>query len=371
MAPRLVPPAGAGLAHGQEPPDDGAATGAADEPGGDVLSGQVLIGDSPADSGTVVLHRVSPLFSGEIDSVRVGTGGFFEIRLPDVSGDGTDDVFFATIRYQNVLYVGEAITVPPPVGGAYLIQAFPTIPAGPEAGARVRIRNLFAERLDPGPGWAVVDYFELDNDVRATLVASEHGPAWTHALPPEATGFRVGRSDLSADMASFSDMRVQVSAPVRPGESLFQFRYTIPTERFTVPMEGTTGSMELLIREPAGELTVSGLVNVPEVEIEGVRYRRFAGRDVAPSVVTVARGGTGGPLGSVPLAAVLLTLVLAGAGALVAARSQAARRRGSAAPTRRDVLLDIARLDEERKAGRVPEDAYERRRARLIKELKA
>lgn len=370
IAPRLVPPAGAGLAHGQEPPDDGAATAAADEPGGDVLSGQVLIGDLPADSGTVVLHHVSRQFSGEIDSVRVGTGGFFEIPLPEVSGDGTGDVFFATIRYQNVLYVGEAITAPPPVEGTYLIQAYPTVPAGPEAVPRVRIRNLFAERLDPGPGWAVVDYFELDNGVRATLVASEHGPAWSHALPPDATGFQVG-SDLSAGMASFSDGRVHVSAPVRPGENLFQFRYTIPTERFTVPLEGTTGSMELLIREPAGELTVSGLVNVPEVEIEGTWYRRFAGRDVAPSVVTVAQGGTGGPLGSMPLAAILLTLVLAGAGALVAARSQAVRRRGSAAPTRRDVLLEIARLDEERKAGRVPEDAYERRRARLIKELKA
>ena len=76
-----------------------------------------------------------------------------------------------------------------------------------------------------------------------------------------------------------------------PGESVYLFRYTIATDRFSVPMEGATGSMELLFREPTGELAVAGLANVPEVEIDGDRYRRFAGRDMAPSVVTVARGG--------------------------------------------------------------------------------
>ncbi len=364
--------AGTNQAHGQETPVGRNPATAAQEPGVVVVSGQVLVGDLPADSGTVVLHRVSARFSGEIDSVGVGEGGTFEIRLPEVSGDGTDDVFFATIRYQDVHYVGEAITARSDAG-PYVIQAYPAIPAGPDIRAQLRIRNVFVEPLDPGPGWVVADYFELSNDARATLVASEHGPTWSHALPPEAADFRVGESDLSAGMASFSGGRVLVSAPLLPGERdyLYLFRYTISAERFTVPMEGTTGSMEMLIREPAGELTVSGLRNVPEVEIEGVRYRRFAGRDMAPAVVTVARGGSRGPLGSVPLAAILLTLALAGAGALVAARSQAAPRRSPAGRTRQEVLVAIARLDEEQGADRLPEEDYEQRRARLLEELEA
>ena len=358
-------------AAGQETPGSRSAATAAQEPGSGVLSGQVLVGDLPADSGTVVLHRVSAQFAGAIDSVSVGTGGAFEIRLPEVSGDGTDDVFFATIRYQDVLYIGEAITAQPETAGTYVIQAYPAIPAGPDARARVRIRNLFVEPLDPGPGWAIADFFELGNDLPATLVASEHGPTWSHALPPEAADFRVGQSDLSAGMASLSDGQVHVSASMLPGESVYLFRYTISSDRFSVPMEGPTGSMELLIREPAGEIAVAGLANVPEVEMEGVRYRRFAGRDMAPAVVTVARGGSGGPLSSVPVSAILLTLALAGAGALVAARSQATPPRSPTGPTRQEVLVAIARLDEEQGADRLPEEDYEQRRARLIEELEA
>lgn len=364
------------MAQGLELPDSRAGVSAAQEPGGGVLTGRVLIGDLPADSGTVVLHRVSSQFSGEIDSVPVGDGGVFEIRVPEVSGDGTDEVFLAAIRYQDVLYIGEAITAAQPVGegGTYVIQAYPAIPAMPGAGARIRIRNLFAEPLVPGPGWAVADYFELANDTRATLVASEQGPTWSHALPPEATDFRVGQtSDLSAGMASFRGGRVQVSAPMLPGGRtyLYLFRYTIPSDRFTVPIEEATGSMELLVRESAGEVAVTGLLSVPEVEIEGVSHRRFAGRDMAPSVISVARGGDGAPLSPVSLAAVLLTLALAGAGALVAVRSRSASRPGVSRRTRQEVLVAIARLDEEREGDRIPEETYEQRRARLLEELKA
>lgn len=72
-----------------------------------------------------------------------------------------------------------------------------------------------------------------------------------------------------------------------------------------------------------------------------------------------------------PLAAILLTLALAGAGALVAARSRSPRRRIVAGRPRREVLVAIAGLDEERQAGGLSEQDYERRRARLLKELEA
>ena len=339
-----------------------------DASGAPVLSGEVLIGDEPADSGTVVLHRVSALFTGEVDSVSVGRTGAFRLPLPAVPDPERGDVFFASVRYQNVLYFGEAIIGAADLEGTYVIQAYPTVGAGPGISLPIRVRNIFAERADPGPGWAVTDLFELHNDTRATLVASEDGATWSHALPPGAVDFQVGQSDLPAGAASFGGGRVHVSAPVPPGESVYLIRYGIPDDDFTVPLDATTGSMELLVREPAGELSVAGLAALDPVEMEGATYRRFAGRDMAASVITVARGQPLTPSSSVPLVAVFLALALAAAGALLAgrARSRPAARAGD---LRRRVLVEIARLDEEWGAGGVDVEDYDRRRGRLLKEL--
>ncbi|MDE2762109.1 MAG: hypothetical protein OXQ94_16975 [Gemmatimonadota bacterium] len=330
-----------------------------------VLAGRVLVADRPADTGTVVLHRVSGEWSGEVDSVALGEGGFFHLGLP---ADTDDDVFFATVRYQDILYFGQAVTGLPEPGDSYVIRAYPALPAGPETGPRVRVRNVIATRSDSGEGWAVVDFFELLNGLSATLVPSDVRPSWSHALPHGARDPSVGRSDLSPGMASFRDGRVRVTAPVPPGESVYLLRYTLPTDDFSIPLEVAVGSMELLITEPAGDLAVAGLAAVDGVELEGVRYRRFAGRDMAPSVVTVTAGTTRLPFGSLSLAAVFLTLLLACAGALVAARSRSAVA-GPASSRRRRVLLEIARLDEDWAGGRLEAEDYRNRRTRLLGEL--
>jgi len=345
---------------GREP-----GTGGPREPEVRVLSGRVLVGDRPADTGTVVLHRVAGGSSGEVDSVAVGPGGQFELALPEGSGTG-DEVFFATTRYQDVLYFGQAITRLPSAGG-YVIQAYPKLPSGPDAWPLLQVRNVVATRPESGQGWAVADFFELLNSAPATLVSGGTGPTWSHALPLEAVNARADESDLSPGMASFRDGRVHVSAPIPPGQSVYVLRYDIPGDDFGIPLEVTTGSVELLVAEPAGDLTVTGLAAVEGVELEGVRYRRFAGRDLAPSVVTVTGGETRMPFGPRSLVAVFLTLVLAGAGALVAGRSRSADR--SPGRRRRRVLLDIARLDEDRAGGRLAAEDYASRRTRLLKEL--
>ena len=340
------------------------------EPTGPVLAGEVFIGDQPADSGTIVLHRVSAFFTGEVDSVAVDPGGTFEMRLPAEPDPQGGDVFFASIRYQDVLYFGEAITGARDLAEPYLIRAFQTVGAGAGTYLPLRIRNVFVEPSESGRGWTVTDLFEVGNDGQTTLVASEDGATWTHALPPEAVDFSVGQSDLPPAAASFRDGRIHVSAPVPPGGSVYLLRYRIPEDDFTIPLEGSTGSMELLVREPAGELSVSGLAATDAVELEGVTYRRFAGRDMAPSVVTVARGTPLTPTGSIPLLAVLMTLSLAAAGAFLAARGRARPRR-AAVDRRRRILVEIARLDEEWSGGKLDVDDYDRRRERLLEELRA
>lgn len=334
----------------------------------------------------MVLHRVSAFFSGEVDSAAVGPNGTFRLRAPQAPNPDGGDIYFASIRYQDVLYFGQAVTAVPEAGAPpYVIRAYPTAVGPPPA---VHVRNLFLERADPGPGWAATDLFELDNPSSATLVASEHGATWSHALPPGAQDFSVGPSDLSPDAATFAGGRVRVSEAMPPGERLFVFRYRIPRDSIDVPMDGQTGSMELLVREPAGPLFVQGLATAAPVEMEGGTFRRFAGRDLAPATVRVAPRQARSTAETFPLLAAITTLVLALAGVLVLARGQrpappppaarpvAARpgggppQRPAASPrARRRVLVRIAALDEALAAGEVAPDEHRRRRAQLLRGL--
>ena len=332
------------------------------------LTGRVLVGDVPADTGTVVLHRVSPTFTGAVDSVRVERGGVFTMPLAGLSDAATDDVYFASVRYRNVLYVGGAVTTTDDLVGPYVIRAHPTVPAGPGVSLPIRVRNFFAVREGGGSGWSVSDLFELRNDFQATVVASEAGAAWSYALPPGALDVEVGDSDLPPGAASFSGGRLHSSAPIPPGESVYLVRYRIPTDEFTIPLQGVTESMELLIREPAGDLSVTGLMSTDPVTLEDVTYRRFAGREVAPSVVTVGSGTRMLPGGQLPLVAVMLTLALALVGAALAFRSRT-RVAATTAGNRRRALVEVARLDERWNAGGIEAEEYDRRRRELLREL--
>lgn len=334
-----------------------------------VISGEVRIGDELADSGTVVLHRVSTLFSGEVDSVSVRGDGRFEFVIPDPLDDPlSEDVYFASLRYQGILYFGGPVSEAADTVGTYLIRAYPTAGAGPATRLPVRVRNTFVERSGSGPGWLVTDLFEIENASATTVVASEEGATWSHPLPPGASGFAVGQSDLSPDAASFSGGVVHVSAPVPPGERVYLFHYRIPGDAFTLPLEGGTGSMELLFLEPAGEFTVNGLASVGPLDMDGATYRRFAGRDLAGTVVTVAPGQPFSPSSSVPLLAALLALALTVAGSILAMRMPA-RASSRVEARRREVLLAVARLDEHWHSGQIEIDEYRRRRGELLAEL--
>ena len=85
-------------------------------------------------------------------------------------------------------------------------------------------------------------------------------------------------------------------------------------------------------------------------------------------MVTVAPGRPLSPSASIPLVAVLLALALTVAGSILAMRMP---RRASVrmAARRRDVLLAIARLDEQWHGGQIEADEYRERRGALLAEL--
>ena len=339
-----------------------------------MVPGELWVGPVRADSGTVVLHQVSVAFAGGIDTVAVAADGAFELRLPASPGPG--DVFFGSTWLDGVLYYGEALSGDFAVDSAYVIRAYPAAPAGTAPPPVVAVRNLILERAGTGGGWTATDVFQVEGRAQATVVSSEWGAAWSHALPSGAADLQTGGHGFAATSATLAQGRVEVSEPVPPGGALFFFRYRIASDDVRVPMEGVTGSMELLLPAGGAEASVEGLAAAGEAEFDGALYRRFAGRDLAPGVVTVRAGAPAGGLEGGRLVAVLAALALTAAGTVVAARRSSGAGGGASGTggtggtiDRRALVVAVAELDEAAEAGMVEAAEHRRRRRELLDRL--
>ncbi len=338
------------------------------------LRGQLLLGDLPPDSGTVVLHRVTPEEAGEVDSSTVDSEGQFSLQLPHLPVPGSGEIFFASTRYEGILYFGHPITDPVHLDSIYTIQAYRSRTAPPDGVPfPVEIRNIF---IQEGPmGWQITDLLEVRNDSTVTFVPGEEGGAvWRYPLPPEARTFRVGQGDLPPGSAEFADGVVTVSSPVPPGERLFIFQYEVDALDFSLPLPGLTERVEVLLEEPAPAVAIQGLARQGEsIEMEaGSSYIRWTGIDLLDQTVRVGPGEEERASEVVVWFAVILALLLIAAGTLIVRRESSSPQ--SAAPrSRKAILVEIARLDEEHESR--PEGDYEaaaqyhRRRAVLIRQL--
>lgn len=367
------------------------------------LTGTLTVGGVPADTGTVVLHRVTPEVSGPVDSVGVAPGGGFSLELGAAPGaDGA--MYFATYRHEGVLFFGSPVSAEEQLIEPYDLEAWPSrpLPVSPPdpsqaASFRVAFRNIFIEE---GPeGWRVTDVFEVGHEDAVTWVSPdrEAGVAvWTHPLPPTALNVQSAEIDVSPDDVRLDRGAIEVLAPFPPGDRLFVVRYDLPSIEATFPMPGVSNVVELLVREPAPAMRVEGLRADAPLEIErGSVYRRWwaeGTRDIAPRILLGEEAAT--PLA---WAAIALALLLVGVGSWFVMRpGMRSVTQGSApvvdgrpvhAPspdlaasdavagrtlrTRHSILLEIAHLDEEVEAGRLEAEVAERRRATLLEELEA
>lgn len=355
-----------------------------------LLSGRLLLGGEPADSGTVVLHRVTPEEAGNIDSTRVSPDGTFTFRLPNLPIPGSGEVFFVSSRYDGVLYAGDPISDPVQLDSMQSLEAFPTEAVG--AGGAVFPVSRREVWIDEGPlGWEVTDVLEIRNPGLTTLIsASDEGVVWRYPLPPSARSPRLIQTGPSTGTVRFEDGMMAATNPVLPAENYYVVQYDLDSLSFDIPMPGQTGLVQVLVRESAPEMRVEGLARQPDAEIEvGTTFRLWAGEALSEQTLQV-RTGEESDFNGVAWLAVGLALLLVGVGGWLVQRS-APSRVGvptGAAPSgggsrdhpgprtprlRRDVLIEVARLDEEFAeidSPGVEETArYRRRRAELLAEL--
>ncbi|MEZ4414534.1 MAG: hypothetical protein R3E10_02150 [Gemmatimonadota bacterium] len=334
------------------------------------LRGTVMRAGTPMSDAEVVLHRVSPDSAGELARTSSESDGGFHFLFPYVPDpDRLDEVFFASVRHDGILYFGPTLTSPADLDSLYIIEVYDTVTA-PVGGAPlvVAVRNLVLEPLDEG--WQATDLIEVRNEDTRTWVAGPLGDAvWSVAFPSGSTDHQVGESDLPPAGAVFDGDVARTTAAVPPGPRLFLFRYRIPSVGFTLPLVGVTERMEVLVREPAPALSVWGLEGGPPAELEpGTTFRRYVGEDLVDSAVRIDPGGPDRRLPLAPLM-VVLGLSLGVLGLWGYSRGRAPRD----GRDRSEIVAEIARLDEEFErqapANGVQRARYERTRAELLRAL--
>lgn len=374
-----------------------------------VLRGTLRVAGVPADTGTVVLHRVTPEAAGPIDSVRVGPGGTFAIALPEPPGSLLSGTFFATYRHDGVVFFGGPITGPERLEQPYDIRAFPSrsLDGSIEPSFRVTFRNVFVEE---GPeGWRVTDVFEVGHADEVTWTSPDPAagaPVWAHPLPAEARNVQAAESDMSAGSLRLDRGALEVHAPFPPGDRLFVIRYDLPSLETTFPLVGMNGAVEFLVREPAPAMRVQGLQADAPVELErGSLYRRWWGEEVSDMALRIRLGEEPAPP-TAWLAIGLAALLIVGGSVFVFRRrgdadgtpqkgrraagsaataigASAVTRAGDATGTgsspgpplgmtpaeRRRILLEIAHLEEAVAHGSVDPAEADRRKEALLADL--
>ena len=347
------------------------------------VSGQLLVAGLPADSGTAVLHRITPEDDqGELASVVVDPDGFFLLQLPNLPVPGTD-TFLVTTRYDGILYYGPPIRTPAQLDSLYVVQAFPA-EAAPESGIRFPIA-LLEITVEEGPrGWLVTEAFIVRNDSGVTYVPSgAGGTVWQYPLPAGALAPRVVERGPAEGPVGFEDGRIVARNPILPGPmNYFMVEYDVESLEIDFEMPGEVQAAQIFVREPAPSILVNGMTPIEPVEDGGTSYLRWVAQGIRDQMVQVRIGEDTGPGTGVWFSITLALLLVAGGIWGVAQQGRPARggpgpelatAGGTVPRTRRNILLEVARLDEDFHRtggpGGAARNRYLTRRAELLREL--
>ncbi|NUQ19606.1 MAG: hypothetical protein HOQ09_01465 [Gemmatimonadaceae bacterium] len=231
----------------------------------------------------VTLHRVSRSGGRPIDSTRTDASGRYHFRYPAPADSSA--IHFVSVAYAGITYFSAPLRDPVVRGADADMTVFDT--TSRPMTITQRGRHIVVSAVDSAKRRGIIEVFELSNDSSVTRVAPPGSTTWEGGLPPHATGFRVGDGDISGDAVRTETGRVLVEAPIAPGLKQLSFSYDVPARDFplSIPAEHRTDVLEVLVEEPSGTATGAGVSEVDPVEVDGRHFRRFIGRDVAPTAV--------------------------------------------------------------------------------------
>jgi len=280
-----------------------------------VIEGTVILGGQPLPEASVDLHRVTRDTAGVVSRTEADAEGSFRFEESLDIPPGGFVVHFTTAEHLGVRYFG------PPVHGdervdSYEIEVFDTVHVtSADARPLVARRDIVLIPESRG-GWEVNELLVVRNPGERTLVSPTGMPILELRLPAGAEGFEVGEGELSPDAVQRMGDRILLTGSLQPGDRDLLLRYRIGTGRgeVTFPVDHPTGMMNILVRQPAPAIEVSGLGGGGEMAVEGERFVRFGSADVAAGATPTLHwaGASGPPVSPVATALGVLGILLVG-----------------------------------------------------------
>ncbi|MEJ2707041.1 MAG: c-type cytochrome [Anaerolineales bacterium] len=365
---------------------------------------------TPVVSGTIVTGTVSGTVSGASElSVPQGTQvtlhGFDEMQAAvtltsTVQADGTFNfedvempagrVFLATVEYQGATYASDIATVEDEntTSLALPVTIFET--TSDTSVLSVDRMHLFLEFVDEKT-LQVIELYIVSNPGDKTVVASEEGqPTLTFKLPD-------GASNLEFQDGALGDRYVSVpggfgdTAAIRPGQGTYQvlFAFQMPYDRklnLVQPMTLPANAVVVLVPEGGIQLQADNLQDGGVTDVQGMQYHLYnisslgMNDELNLTISGNAAGGSqllsAGSSSSLVIGLSVFGVVLIAAGVWLFLRNRASRsefeedeefeQASETGPEDAETVMDaILALDDQFKAGELPEEAYRRRRAEL------
>ncbi|HET7322259.1 MAG TPA: carboxypeptidase-like regulatory domain-containing protein [Longimicrobiaceae bacterium] len=278
------------------------------EPAPRVLSGQVVKDGQPVPDAAVTVHRVTAEKSGPIAHLTSGQDGHFSLPLPPPD-TVSFTVYFATVDYESVRYFGAPLH-PEDTGSGYQIEVFDTVSALPGA-IRTSRRDLVFVRGTDGR-WQVNEAVRIHNSADRTLVSAGGMPTWTVPLPEGFANFQTGEGELGANDIKLMGDEMLVLASLVPGDREVFVRYTLPATLHSTELTvgNPTDSLNVYVQQPAPNFEIAGLPETTVLTVEGQKFVRYSGVDLAKGDRISAQWESNAPPVSPVLAGAVVAAVL-------------------------------------------------------------
>lgn len=300
----------------------------------------------PLAAARVVLHSLTAVQQGPVDSVLSDAAGHFEFRIaPDTSA-----LLLTSSRHDGIEYFSRPAraTLSEPDTGLVVLVA----DTSSSAPVSLAGRYLMIGRPEQGGRRGALDLIVLQNRGDRTRVARDSSvPVWTMPMPAGIEDFTPGQSEFSAAAVGHRGDSLTISAPLSPGDRQLMVTYTLPRglKRVLVPFAAATDSVVLLLEEPTARVVTPGFAIRDSQVIETRTYHRWVGATPAAGMVEVRFPvpGEGGREATLALAALLALALLAGGIMLLRRRGGTVTPVPAALPVREPAaLIDaLARLD--------------------------